>query len=413
MKDLPFFDINKIGSLLDFYPEGAYIVNQQFDIVCVNTVLEKEYGSPKARKCFEYFHGRQEPCPWCQNDKVFAGQTVRWEWASPKNGQTYDLVDLPLAKEDGSILKLEIFHNITAHKEAEKALQESQKRMSDIIFSMADWIWEVDERGVYTYSSHRSIDIMGWAPEEIIGKTPFDFMPPQEAKRIKVIFSEIMAHQAPIKDMENWNLRKDGQMVCLLTNGVPVLDNDGKLKGYRGVDKDITARKVMEESLRSSEERFAAIFDNINIGISVMDVNHRILKVNNHIGRLFGRDPVSFEGKLCFCEFENRRLVCPHCPGTVVMQQKKSTVQIETKGIKPDGSYFYANIWAVPTYDQKGVCSGFIELVQDVTERKQLEAELQKRLKEMETFYKASMGREERILELKKEVESLKKKLQK
>jgi len=72
-------------------------------------------------------------------------------------------------------------------------------------------------------------------------------MPPDEAKRVAVIFSEIAAKKLPIKDLENWNIGKDGERICLLTNGVPLLDEAGNLKGYRGVDKDITERKRIEK----------------------------------------------------------------------------------------------------------------------------------------------------------------------
>jgi PAS domain S-box-containing protein len=136
--------------------------------------------------------------------------------------------------------------DVTERKRADEALRESEARLRDITFSLADWVWEVDENGVYTYSSQKGFDLLGRSREDVIGKTPFDFMPPDEAKRVAAIFSEIAANKAPIKDLENWNIRKNGESICLLTNGVPMLDEEGNLKGYRGVDKDITERKRAE-----------------------------------------------------------------------------------------------------------------------------------------------------------------------
>ncbi len=297
-------------------------------------------------------------------------------------------------------------------KKIEDVLHDNEQRLENLIFSIADWVWEVDEKGVYTYSSYKSSEFFGRSPEEMIGKTPFDFMPPDEAKRVSAIFFEILANKAPIKDLENWNIQKTGRKICLLTNGVPIFDKSGNFKGYLGVDKDITERRVMENALRVSQERFMGIFENINMGISIMDTNYRILKVNSHIGRLFNRSPEDFEGKLCFSEFENRDGICAHCPGSIVMRGKP-TEKIEAKGVRKDGSYFYVNIWAVGTYDKNGVCTGFIELVEDITERKKIEEEAKKRLHELEIFYRISMDREERIIALKNEVESLKRKLAK
>jgi PAS domain S-box-containing protein len=101
-------------NILEAMEDGVYIVNQQYDIQYVNPVLEKDFGPYEGRKCYAYFHEREEVCPWCKNQDVFAGKTVRWEWYSFKNQRTYDLIDTPLRNPDGSISKLEIFHDITA-----------------------------------------------------------------------------------------------------------------------------------------------------------------------------------------------------------------------------------------------------------------------------------------------------------
>ena len=86
-------------------------------------------------------------------------------------------------------------------------------------------------------------------------------MLPDEAKRVAEIFSEITAKKGPIKDLENWNISKDGESICLLTNGVPILDEEGNLKGYRGVDKDITERKRAEAALEESRTQIAAVMN--------------------------------------------------------------------------------------------------------------------------------------------------------
>jgi PAS domain-containing protein len=109
--------------------DGVYIVNQQYDIEFVNPVLEREFGPPEKKKCYEYFHAREEVCPWCKNPNIFAGETVRWEWYSPRNKKTYDLIDTPLTNSDGSISKLEMFRDITEYKSMETELRTARDEL--------------------------------------------------------------------------------------------------------------------------------------------------------------------------------------------------------------------------------------------------------------------------------------------
>lgn len=112
----------KLISILDSMGDGMYIVNQAYEIEYINHVIEKEFGPVAGRKCYEYFHGRTEVCPWCKNPEVFAGKTVQWEWHSDKNNKTYDLLDTPLQNPDGTISKLEIFRDITDRKRSEEEI---------------------------------------------------------------------------------------------------------------------------------------------------------------------------------------------------------------------------------------------------------------------------------------------------
>ena len=75
----------------------------------------------------KYFHDRDEVCPWCKNQDVLAGKTVRWEWHFIRNGKTYDMIDTPMTLQDGSIGKLEMFHDITERKQAEEQIKQNLK----------------------------------------------------------------------------------------------------------------------------------------------------------------------------------------------------------------------------------------------------------------------------------------------
>jgi PAS domain S-box-containing protein len=162
-----------------------------------------------------------------------------------------------------------VCRDITERKRAEDALRESEENFRMLVETSYDWIWAVDEHGIYTYASPRVKGILGYSAEEVIGKTPFDFMPPKDKERVVGEFRKIVAKREPLVALENINRHRDGREVILETSGMPVFDLRGGFKGYRGIDRDITERKHAEAVLRISEERFRKVFmtspDSINI----------------------------------------------------------------------------------------------------------------------------------------------------
>jgi PAS domain S-box-containing protein len=164
----------------------------------------------------------------------------------------------------GKDVLLETFIDITEQKWTMDALQASEARFRDIAESMSDCIWELNKSGVYTNCSEKVEGLLGYSAKEVIGKTPFDFMHPDEKERIGAIFSEIVKDKGPIHNMENWNLAKDGRMVCLLTNGTSILDEKGELIGYRGIDSDITERKQAEEELYETNRQLEQAIERAN-----------------------------------------------------------------------------------------------------------------------------------------------------
>lgn len=142
--------------------------------------------------------------------------------------------------------------------EAEALLKESEARFRDIVMSTYDWVWEIGSDWKYCYSSDNIENILGYSPQEIIGKSPFDLMPDTEKIKLEPLFLEIISKNGIIKDLENWNINKNGKKVCLLTNGFPIFDDSGALIGYRGTDKDITERKKLIDDLLEAKTRAEA-----------------------------------------------------------------------------------------------------------------------------------------------------------
>jgi PAS domain S-box-containing protein len=127
----------------------------------------------------------------------------------------------------------------------------SLERLRLLIESTSEWTWEVDAQWKYTHTSPRFTDLLGYEPHEVIGKTVFELMPPVEAQRVRSEVEKYSEHRWPFACIENINLRKDGQPVILETTGMPILDAQGNLIGYMGIDRDITEQKKAQGILGS------------------------------------------------------------------------------------------------------------------------------------------------------------------
>ncbi len=142
---------------------------------------------------------------------------------------------------------------VDTRKWTEQALRETQDQYRDLVETINDVIWEIDTAGIYTYVSPRAGDILGHVPEELIGKSFFEHMPPEEAERIKKLFKTQKSVPTPIELIEIKKTLIDGQVKILESNGKPFFNTNGNLRGYRGAYRDVTERKRIEAEIQKSD----------------------------------------------------------------------------------------------------------------------------------------------------------------
>jgi PAS domain S-box-containing protein len=188
-----------------------------------------------------------------------------------------------------------VARDITERKHSEEALRESEEKYRALVETTSDFIWEIDANDTYVYVSPKVRDMLRYEPDELMGKTPFDLMPPDEAERMAADFHRHAASRLPLVSVENRAIRKDGLEVTLETSAVVLAGKDGSYHGYRGIDRDITGRVRAERALRESLEWIRTILNTAQVCIVLVDADiHRIIDANPMALKLLGlsRDEV-------------------------------------------------------------------------------------------------------------------------
>ncbi len=126
------------------------------------------------------------------------------------------------------------------------------------------------------------------SPAEAIGKTDFDFFLPEHARNAFEDEREIMRTGKPIVGKEEKELWPDGRVTWASTTKMPLHDTSGNIIGTFGVSRDITERERSADSLRESEERFRATFEDAGIGMALVDTHGRAFKTNSAFRKMLG-----------------------------------------------------------------------------------------------------------------------------
>ena len=214
--------------------------------------------------------------------------------------------DLPLETADGRRIYVEFvsfvydvenknvmqcnIRDITERKRAEAALTRSEERFRQVAENAGVWIWETDENGLFTYASPVVENILGYTPEDLVGKKYFfDLFAPDIREDLKRKALADFGRRDTFRNFINTTIHKNGSRVILETSGAPIIDNDGHLLGYRGTDTDITERIQTEQALRESEERYNALFFNsYSVSLLIDPDTGRIVDANNAAERYYG-----------------------------------------------------------------------------------------------------------------------------
>lgn len=169
-------------------------------------------------------------------------------------------------------------------QDVESALIESEERFRQMAEMAGEWLWEQDPGGYYIYCSSAVKKILGFSPEQVVGKHYTELLTVQD----KADQSFYATSQEPFYSLINHYQHKDGHLVITESTGLPIIDGRGKLVKWRGVDRDITAKKQFEDALIESEKRIRMIIESSLSAVVIMDSYGIIRDWNHQAEQMFG-----------------------------------------------------------------------------------------------------------------------------
>jgi PAS domain S-box-containing protein len=287
----------------------------------------------------------------------------------------------PIRDKSGSITGLTVSgHNITDLVNAQEELWKSEERFKHVAESAGEWIWEVDNSGMYIYASPQSNSLLGYSPEEIIGKKFFfDFFAPEVRDDLKKAALQTFRQKKVFRKFENVNIHKDGHKVILETSGFPIIDHQGKLKGYRGADVDITKSQLLYQKLVESEVRLKEAQSVAKIGNWEYDVKTDRPIWSNEMFKIFALPKES--GEPSWQEHRNR--IHPDDWAMVDKAVELAAVEgvpynLVFRIVIPGEEIKWANTICRVEKDNNGKVHRLYGTVQDITARKISEGKLER-----------------------------------
>jgi len=323
-------------------------------------------------------------------DRARSGERIRYENMVPIHGEPrwFSIDYIPELDEQGTVINIIVLAlDITERKQAEKTL----KLITD---NMSDMIRMTDLQGVNLYVSPSHAKILGYKPEERVGKSVFDIVHPDDVEHIINVFSQGLINKKPVK-LEYRIKHAEGHYLWLETMGDLLRDDQGEVTAVIQSSRDISDRKATEEELRKSEENYRSIYQNAIEGIFQTTIDGRFLSANHALAHILGYESsedlmalVTNIGMQLYANHEERK---EHLR---LINKKGEVKGFEVQMRRKDGSKCWVSIntrLVGNDIDQAMHNEGFIT---DISFRKQAEAEKAKLEAQNQQLQKAeSLGR--------------------
>jgi PAS domain S-box-containing protein len=376
-------------------PEGKYEYVSPVSAVITGYTPEEFYQDPGLiRKLIhpawqEYF--RKEWQALLENrappfyEFQIIDRTGNTRWVNQRNMLVMDDEGNPVAIEG-------IVTDITRQKITERELRRNELRSLAVSGTAGFWIWEVDAEGIYRYSSPAVSKILGYRPDELVGKMHYyDLFDPSAREELKDFALAGFASHEPFRDFVNINRHRNGTPVILSTSATPVFDDEGIFTGYCGVDEDITEKQRAQEELSENRQQLAGAMDLATLVNWEYDVAADRFTFDDRFYALYGTSAEREGGNYMssetyareFLHPEDRDLVEREIQKTLDTTDPRYVSYVEHRIIRRDGGIRYISVRIAITKDAGGRTIRTHGANQDITERKQAEEALRQAHKKL------------------------------
>jgi PAS domain S-box-containing protein len=295
-------------------------------------------------------------------------EPIEREVTTLKDGRSFIMRVLPYRTTDGRIDGVVVtLIDITERKR----MEEAHARLAAIVESSDDAIIAKNLNGTILSWNTGSERLFGYRADEVIGKPITLLLPPELQLEEEQILRRLSEGER-IKHFETVRLTKDGRQVEVSVTASPIMDSQGRIIGASKIARDITLRKQAEESLRRAKEEWERTFASVPDLITILDNDHRVLRVNNAMARRLGLKPEECVGLPCYEAVHGTSVPYEFCPHSRTIKNGREHIE-EVHEEQLGGDFL---VTTTPLHDEQGLMIGSVHVARDITERKRAEETL-------------------------------------
>ena len=256
----------------------------------------------------------------------------------------------------------------------EEKLRRTQEQYRTIIETTNDGVWMIDSDFRTTFVNVRMAELLGYTPEEMLRRTPFDFMFPEDIRGER---AGLELRWKGVREVFYTRYRrKDGSELWALVSSTAVSAVAGTFDGALTMQSDVTMLRKSEEALRQSEKLFRGVFEISPLGLALIQPDYRLAKVNASLCRMSGYSEAELIGKNPFDLTHPEDLQQSMSLAQRLFRGEIPYYQIEKRYIKKSGEIIWATMIATILRDRQGRPLLGLGMIEDITDRKRTEAAL-------------------------------------